>query len=82
MVVMTDASGKTGIKAAELVMKKGKPVRLIGLRRINPGVRVLFMSGFNKSEILQDLLRNDNTRFLQKPFSFEKLMNSMSETLV
>ncbi|MHB8835811.1 MAG: response regulator [Candidatus Methylomirabilia bacterium] len=51
------------------------------LKRVNPQVKVLFLSGYNDSQTVQDLLAHDATGFLQKPFTYEKLLTTISGIL-
>lgn len=51
------------------------------LSRIRPGPNVVFMSGYNNAETMQELLAYENTRFLQKPFSLSKLSQTISGIL-
>ena len=43
------------------------------LKRIDPAVRVLIVSGFSSETVVKRLLDNGGTGFIQKPFSIEVL---------
>ena len=51
------------------------------LKKINPEVRVLIMSGFSQSGKTSDTLNKDTLGFLQKPFTLQKLSEMVNETL-
>lgn len=51
------------------------------LKRTDPEVKVIFMSGHNDSQTVRELLAHDHTRFLQKPFSFKTLLATISGIL-
>jgi DNA-binding NtrC family response regulator len=52
------------------------------LKRTDPEVKVLFISGYCEGKTIRDLLANDHTGFLQKPFTMAKLLETMSGILV
>ena len=43
------------------------------LREIRPGIRVLFMSGYNRREFVDSLPGRATLGFMQKPFTLESL---------
>ena len=49
------------------------------LRELSPGIRVLFMSGYPREEVFPD--KNDQTPYLQKPFTTETLIAEVSSAL-
>ena len=49
------------------------------LRELSPGMRVLFMSGYPREEVFPD--KNDQTPYLQKPFTTETLIAEVSSAL-
>ena len=51
------------------------------LKRTDPEVKVLFISGYCEGKTIRDLLANDHTGFLQKPFSITKLLEAMAGLL-
>jgi PAS domain S-box-containing protein len=51
------------------------------IRRLRPEVRVLYMSGYSDSAVLQDLATKPPGHFLQKPFSFRVLSSTVTELL-
>ncbi|HCE42335.1 MAG TPA: hybrid sensor histidine kinase/response regulator [Lentisphaeria bacterium] len=51
------------------------------LLAMDPGIKVLYMSGYTDSEIIQKELMTTGTSFLQKPFSHEFLARKVREVL-
>ena len=51
------------------------------LRAIDPGLRVLFMSGYNEEAIRSNGVLLPGTTFLSKPFSMETLLRTVRELL-
>ena len=49
------------------------------LRELSPGIRVLFMSGYPREEVFPD--KNDETPYLQKPFTSETLVAEVRSAL-
>lgn len=49
------------------------------LRELSPGIRVLFMSGYPREEVFPD--KNDQTPYLQKPFTSETLVAEVRSAL-
>eukprot|EP01031_Cornospumella_fuschlensis_P018481 gene18481-22619_t len=51
------------------------------LRRLQPDVRVVLMSGFNRQEAVARFTGKGLASFLQKPFSMEALTEMMQAVL-
>ncbi|MFT5434237.1 MAG: FixJ family two-component response regulator, partial [Myxococcota bacterium] len=51
------------------------------LRRRQPDLPVLLMTGYVETATLQDLFGSGNIYFLRKPFSGEKLVDAVAELL-
>jgi two-component system OmpR family response regulator len=49
------------------------------LRRSNPDLRVLLMTGFPSSEIREEASRAEVTRFMEKPFGLEEVAAAIAE---
>jgi DNA-binding NtrC family response regulator len=66
----------------DMVMPKesGKQV-FIEMRKINPDVRVILMSGFRKDQRVQEVLMMGVKSFLQKPFNQDELLSTVEKTL-
>jgi len=57
------------------------PETMKKLKKINPKVKVLIMSGFSKSGKTSENLKKDSLGFLQKPFTLQKLSKLVNESL-
>lgn len=51
------------------------------LRKINPDVKVIAASGLSTSDKVAEAAKTGMTKFLAKPFTAEKLLETVSETL-
>jgi FixJ family two-component response regulator len=51
------------------------------VRRLLPGIKVLFMSGYTSNVIVTHGVLKDGVHFIQKPFSIEDLARRIAETL-
>ena len=51
------------------------------LKRINPDIKILLSSGYRKNKDIDKILRNSNSRFIQKPFNMEILTYEVGEIL-
>jgi two-component system, cell cycle sensor histidine kinase and response regulator CckA len=51
------------------------------LRRVNPGLKVLYMSGYAESGILSDGVLPPGTAFIGKPFTLAELTASVRSVL-
>jgi signal transduction histidine kinase len=68
---------------SDVVMPSMNGQQLVGhLRKLRPGLKVLFMSGYTSSIINQDGDIGHGTVFIQKPFSMHTLMERVREALV
>ena len=57
------------------------PSMIKELRKIDPVIRIIGMSGLTNAERTAELQSQDVSTFLTKPFTAEKLLTSISETL-
>ena len=57
------------------------PSMIKELRKIDPAIRIIGMSGLTNAERTAELQSQDVSTFLTKPFTAEKLLTSISETL-
>jgi two-component system cell cycle sensor histidine kinase/response regulator CckA len=51
------------------------------LRRINPNVRVLLMSGYNEQDAIARFVGKGLAGFIQKPFNLEELQERLRALL-
>lgn len=92
--VLTASGGKEGL---ELFQEKSPQIKLVildmvmqdmtgrevfyRLRELSPAIPVLLCSGLNKDDRIRELLANDLTAFLTKPFNMYKL-SLLTDTLI
>ncbi|OGR29790.1 MAG: hypothetical protein A2X83_09550 [Desulfuromonadales bacterium GWD2_54_10] len=51
------------------------------LKPLKPGLKVIFMSGYNEDMIAHQYMRGDNPNYIQKPFSSHDLLQKIDEVL-
>ena len=51
------------------------------LRRVNPEIKVILLSGYSKNETTQEILESGARGFLQKPASLKELSQKIHEVL-
>jgi CheY-like chemotaxis protein len=54
---------------------------LVQMREIRPDIRVLFMSGYNRREVVDALDGNGTLSFIQKPFTLDSLREQLKVML-
>ena len=57
------------------------PEAFEGLKKINPAVKVLLLSGFSKDEKAEDLIDRGALGFVQKPFDIRTLSEAVDSAL-
>jgi two-component system, cell cycle sensor histidine kinase and response regulator CckA len=66
----------------DVVMTGLNGVELAALaQRENPGVGILFMSGFTESEVLRHGVQTQSMHLLRKPFTMNELVQAVQESL-
>jgi two-component system, cell cycle sensor histidine kinase and response regulator CckA len=53
----------------------------ISLRKIDPGVKILFTSGFKQDERVAEVIRMGVNGFIQKPYVMHELSRKMKEVI-
>ncbi len=69
-----------------IVMDIGMPVMMgteavTQIRAINANVPIILLSGYGEQEIAVNMSQSENTQFLRKPFSLEKLMTKIAKAV-
>ena len=88
---------KSGKEALELYKDKGDTIDLVlldmimpglggsetfdGLKKINPGIKVILSSGYSSNEKTEGILRRGCNGFIQKPFNMKILSQKISKVL-
>ena len=86
-----------GVEAIEVLEKSGKPVDLVvsdvvmpemdgptlarELRSRNPGLKIIFVSGYAEDAFQKNLPEHGQFAFLPKPFTLKQLVAAVKETL-
>jgi len=86
-----------GVEAIELLEKSGKPVDLVvsdvvmpemdgptlarELRSRNPGLKIIFVSGYAEDAFQKNLPEHGQYAFLPKPFTLKELVAAVKQTL-
>jgi signal transduction histidine kinase/ActR/RegA family two-component response regulator len=90
-------TAKDGAEALDVYSEKGNSINLIlldmimpvmtgvttyrELRKLNPDVKVLLISGFSKDDRANEIIREGVLGFLQKPFQFDELSQAICDAL-
>jgi two-component system cell cycle sensor histidine kinase/response regulator CckA len=70
LALMRDYPGAVHLVITDIIMPGMTGRQLAGeMERIRPGVRILYMSGYTRSEIGREGLRDEGLHFLQRPFT-------------
>jgi CheY-like chemotaxis protein len=82
LVLMRDYPGSIHLVITDVIMP-GMTGRQLSeeVERIRPGIRILFMSGYTRSEIDREGLLDEGLQFLQKPFTAEALAERVRAVL-
>ena len=51
------------------------------IKRINPGMKILFISGYFQDRNMKTVLENDKTGFIHKPFDRDTITTKVREML-
>ena len=91
---MTAENGKAGVEmfrehnrvVSVVVLDLQMPIMggeeaLVLLKQINPAVPVILSSGFDESDAARRFSKLKPARFLQKPYTTERLVEAVAETL-
>jgi two-component system, cell cycle sensor histidine kinase and response regulator CckA len=74
-------SGKVDLVVSDVVMPEmDGPTLLKELRRRDPGVRVIFVSGYAEEAFEKNLPEEGTFAFLAKPFTLKQLVEKVKET--
>jgi signal transduction histidine kinase len=82
LALMRDNLGTIQLVITDMIMP-GMSGRQVAaeMERIQPGIRILFMSGYTHSEIDKEGLIENGLHFIQKPFTPEALAEKVREVL-
>jgi two-component system, cell cycle sensor histidine kinase and response regulator CckA len=82
LTLMKDFPDSIDLIITDIIMPGMTGRQLAGeMERIRPGVRILFMSGYTRSELGQEGVLDEGLHFLQKPFTPEALAERVRAVL-
>ncbi len=74
--------GRIDLVVSDVVMPEmDGPTLLKELRRRNPDVKVIFVSGYAEEAFQKNLPENEQYEFLAKPFTLKQLVSKVKETM-
>ncbi len=80
--VMARIGGKVDLVVSDVVMPEmDGPALLKELRKLNPGLKIIFMSGYAEDAFKRGLESEEKFSFMNKPFSLKRLAETVKETL-
>jgi two-component system cell cycle sensor histidine kinase/response regulator CckA len=80
--IMEREKGRVDIVVSDVVMPEmDGPTLLKELRRTNPGLRIIFVSGYPDDAFKKSLDENEEYAFLPKPFTLPQLAATVQEQL-
>nr|WP_246088888.1 ATP-binding protein [Phreatobacter stygius] len=80
--VMAGAGGSVDLVVSDVVMPEmNGPTLLVELRKANPDLKVIFVSGYAEDAFKKDLPEGSHFTFLPKPFSLKQLIEAVKEQI-
>jgi two-component system, cell cycle sensor histidine kinase and response regulator CckA len=74
--------GKVDLVVSDVVMPEmDGPTLLKELRKLNPGLRIIFVSGYAEEAFAKSLPAGEQFSFLPKPFTLKQLVAAVKETM-
>ena len=78
--VMAEHGGTVDLVVSDVVMPEMNGPTLLGeLRKSNPDIKVIFVSGYAEEAFKNDLPEGQSFAFLPKPFSLKQLIEAVKE---
>src|SRR5262249_32103593 len=83
MEVLEESNGEVDLVVSDVVMREmDGPTLLQELRRRNPGLKIIFVSGYAEDAFQKHLPADgEQFTFLAKPFTLKELVNAVKESL-
>ena len=77
-----DKQGDVDLVVSDVVMPEmDGPTLLKELRRRNPKVKIIFVSGYAEEAFAKNLPSQEEYQFLAKPFTLKQLVSKVKETM-
>ena len=81
-IEVLDKQGDVDLVVSDVVMPEmDGPTLLKELRRRNPNVKVIFVSGYAEEAFQKNLPEQEQYEFLAKPFTLKQLVSKVKETM-
>jgi len=81
--LFTDQKISIDLILSDIVMPDGGGLAMVNkIRKLNPDIKVIFMSGYAEDEIVHDQvfeIQNSCTKFIKKPFTMEKIRSLLHQ---
>lgn len=78
--VMAEVKGSVDLVVSDVVMPEmNGPTLLVELRKANPDIKVIFVSGYAEDAFKKDLPEGSHFSFLPKPFSLKQLIDAVKQ---
>jgi two-component system, cell cycle sensor histidine kinase and response regulator CckA len=82
MELIERQGGRVDLVVSDVVMPEmDGPTLLKELRKRNPGVKIIFVSGYAEDAFEKSLPEHDRPNFLAKPFTLKQLVAAVKETM-
>ena len=82
MKIVDELDGKIDLVVSDVVMPEmDGPTLMRELRKRNPDLRIIFVSGYAEDAFRQNLPEGEEFSFLPKPFSLKQLIETVKETM-
>jgi two-component system cell cycle sensor histidine kinase/response regulator CckA len=82
MEALTREEGEIDLVVSDVVMPEmDGPTLLTEMRKKNPDLRIIFVSGYAEEAFEKSLPKNEQFAFLAKPFTLSKLIEAVKETV-
>jgi two-component system cell cycle sensor histidine kinase/response regulator CckA len=82
MTAIEEKSGSVDLVVSDVVMPEmDGPTLLRALREHNPGIKIIFVSGYAEDAFAKSLGENEKFDFLPKPFTLSQLVAAVKETM-
>ena len=79
---MLDKHGHVDLVVSDVVMPEmDGPTLLKELRRRDPSVRIIFVSGYAEEAFAKNLPSEEQYAFLAKPFTLKQLVSAVKQTM-
>ena len=80
--IMEEEEGNVDLVVSDVVMPEmDGPTLLVELRKMNPDLKIIFVSGYAEDAFKKNLPEEETFAFLPKPFSLKDLAKAVKEMM-